>query len=206
LTIDIDIMKAEKELMVSLAYKMYVKADDGTEELWEEATEKRPLLYCHGTGMMLPSFEAHIEGKEPDEEFDFVLSKDEAYGDYDPAGQMTFAKEMFYTADGVFDDERVIEGNIIQMLTEDRQRVNAQVMEVNEDNVVLDLNHPLAGEDLHFVGKVVRVRYPSMKELNAARRRETGCCGGCGGGGCDNGGCEGGGCEGGCGGCGEDEE
>ena len=202
-------MKAEKELMVSLAYKMYVKADDGTEELWEEATEKRPLVYCHGTGMMLPSFEAQIEGKEQDEEFDFVINKDEAYGDYDPAGQMTFAKEMFYTADGVFDEDRVIEGNIIQMLTEDRQRVNAQVIEVNDDNVVLDLNHPLAGEDLHFVGKVVRVRYPSMKELNTARKREAGCCGGCGGGGCDNGGCGGGGCEGGCGGCGdsgEDEE
>ena len=199
-------MKAEKEMMVSLAYKMYVKADDGTEELWEEATEKRPLVYCHGTGMMLPSFEAQIEGKEQDEEFDFVINKDEAYGDYDPAGQMTFAKEMFYTADGVFDEDRVIEGNIIQMLTEDRQRVNAQVIEVNDDNVVLDLNHPLAGEDLHFVGKVVRVRYPSMKELNTARKREAGCCGGCGGGDCDNGGCEGGGCESGCGDSGEDEE
>ena len=195
--------------MVSLAYKMYVKAQDGTEDLWEEATEKRPLTYCHGTGLMLPSFEAHIEGLEQDEEFDFWLTKDEAYGEYDPEGQVAFEKEMFYTADGVFDEDRVIEGNIIQMVTEDKEKVNAQVIEVDDDKVVLDFNHPLAGEDLHFVGKVVRVRYPSMKEINAARRREAGgCCGGCGS--CGDESCESGcveGCDSGCGGdCGGEEE
>ena len=189
-------MKIAKELMVSVAYKMYITADDGTEELWEEATEKRPLIYCHGVGTMLPKFEEALEGKEHDEEFDFRIAKEDAYGEYDPAGQMTFDKKMFYNGDDEFDEDRVIEGNIIQMLTEDGQRINAQVIEVNDDTVVIDLNHPLAGEDLHFVGKVMRVRYPSIKEQNKIRRLQCGeGCGGCDEHCCGDGGC----CAGGCG-------
>ena len=165
--------------MVSLAYKMYVSTADNGEELWEETPEKHPLIYCHGTGMMLPKFEEELAGKEPGDEFDFRLAKEDAYGEYDPAGQLTLDKTMFYNGDNEFDEDRVIEGNIIPMTTTDGQIVNAQVIEVNENTVVIDLNHPLAGEDLHFTGIITHVRKPTEREMNAIRKRQCGgCCGG----------------------------
>lgn len=71
-------------------------------------------------------------------------------------------------------------------------------MELKPDAVVLDLNHPLAKDRVHFVGEVTEVRMPTPEELQPAHG-----CGGCGGGCCSDGSCSDGGCgEGGCcGGC-----
>ena len=65
------------------------------------------------------------------------------------------------------------------MNTMDGQIINAQIVEITADNVTIDLNHPLAGENLHFVGKVLNIREVTEGELKALHHR--GCGGGCGG-------------------------
>ena len=176
---DVKDMKIGNETIVSLDYKMYVASEDGTEELWEETPERHPLVYCHGMGMMLPHFEAALEGKKEGDGFDFVISKENAYGEYDLQGVRTLDKKLFYNGDGEFDDERVFEGNVIPMQTEDKQIVNAQVVEVTDNSVTIDLNHPLAGEDLHFIGTVLSVRQATERELNDIRNPKHCCGGGC---------------------------
>lgn len=191
----------ENQKVVTATYDLYIAGEtEGQEELYEQATEKRPLIYCHGEGMMLPAFEAAMAGKEPGDAFDFTIACEDAYGEYDERGLKQLPREMFYNGDGEFDDERVYEGNVIPMHTAEGQIVHAYVVEVADKTVTIDLNHPLAGEYLHFVGRVLEVRDATAEELDQIRHPKHGC-GKC----CskkkkkaDD--CN---CEGGCGGCGE---
>lgn len=162
-------MKIENEKVVTLTYEMYVNGENGAEELLEKMTAEHPLTYCHGEKMMLPKFEAALEGLEVGSEFDFRIDHTDAYGEYDEEGLMELDKQLFFNGDGEFDSERVYVGNIIPMNTVDGQIVNAQVVEISADKVTIDLNHPLAGEDLHFTGKILDIRAASEKELDAIR-------------------------------------
>ena len=107
-------------------------------------------------------------------------------------------KTMFFNGDGEFDEERVYVGAIVPMNTVDGQIVKAQVCEITDDKVTIDLNHPYAGEDLHFKGEILEIRDVTEGELKAIRNPKHGC-GGCGGGHCGDGGCES--CDKGCGNC-----
>lgn len=193
----------QKHKVVKVQYDLYVEGEEaGKEELMERATAEMPLVYCQGIGMMLPKFEEALEGKDTGDEFDFVIPEADAYGEYDEAGVLELDKQIF-CIDGEFDNERVQVGAIIPMNTADGQIIKAQVVEITKDKVTIDLNHPLAGENLHFIGKILEVRDVTEAELKALTQPHG--CGGCGGncgGNCSDGNC-GGGCEGGCeGGCG----
>jgi len=183
----------EDNKVVTLQYDLYVDGENGQEEAVESATIERPLIYCHGQGMMLPEFERNMAGLNAGDSFDFRIACQDAYGEYDDEGVLTLDKKLFYNGDGEFDSERVYEGNIVPMNTVDGQIVNAQIAEVNKDTVVIDLNHPLAGENLHFVGKVIDIRDVTEGELKAIHHH-GGCCGGGCKSNCDD-------CSGGCGGC-----
>ena len=170
-------MKIENQKVATLVYEMFLVDESGKEEVAERATLEQPLVYCRGEGMMLPAFEQAMAGKDVDEAFDFVITPDQAYGDYDEEGVRELDKKLFYNGDEEFDSERVYEGAIVPMTTTDGQIINAQVVEITDDKVTIDLNHPLAGETLHFVGKVVDVRDVTPGELKALHQR--GHCGRC---------------------------
>ena len=193
-------MKVEVRKVVTLQYDLYVDGENGQEELMEKATAEAPLVYCHGEGMMLPAFEQHMAGLAEGEAFDFRIPCQEAYGEYDDEGVLTLDKKMFFNGDGEFDEERVFVGNIIPMNTTDGQVIKAQVVEITDETVSIDLNHPYAGMDLHFVGKIIDIRDVTEGELQAIRHRGCGghCKGNCGGN-CGEGNCGEGGCENGCG-------
>ena len=191
-------MKVENQKVVTLEYDLYVDGENGQEEVMEKATADAPLVYCHGEGMMLPAFERAMEGLAEGEAFDFRIPCEEAYGEYDTDGVLQLDKKMFYNGDGEFDSERVYVGAIVPMNTADGQIINAQIAEITKEHVTIDLNHPLAGENLHFVGKVLNIRQVTEGELKALHHRGCGGCGGhCGGGDC-GGDCGEGGCGGNC--------
>lgn len=75
------------------------------------------------------------------------------------------------------------------MINSDGDRFNGSVLEVRENTVIMDFNHPLAGEELHFVGEVLLVRDATEEELNP--KHSCGCCSGCHGGDCGDGDCSG---------------
>lgn len=197
-------MVVENQKVVSATYELYINGENG-EELVEKMTEETPLVWCQGEGMMLPAFEAAMAGKEPGDSFDFLLRPSEAYGEYDEEGVMELPRRMFFNGDGEFDEERVYAGAVVPMNTVDGHVVRALVCEVTDEKVTIDLNHPYAGEELHFKGTIIAIRNVTEEELNAIRHPHK-CCGGkgkCGqkkhkcendcGNGCENGGC--GGCE-----------
>ena len=172
-------MVVENLKVVSATYELYINGENGAEELMEKATEEAPLVWCQGEGMMLPAFEAAMAGKETGDHFDFVLPAADAYGEYIEEGLMELPKNMFFNGDGEFDDERVYVGAVVPMNTVDGQIVKAQVCEITDDKVTIDLNHPYAGEDLHFKGVILDIRDVTEGELKAIRNPRHGC-GGCG--------------------------
>ena len=174
-------MKIENLKVVKATYELYINGEGGKEELMEKAGEETPLVWCQGEGMMLPAFEAAMAGKTDGEEFDFVLKAADAYGEYFEEGVQELPKKMFFNGDGEFDEERVYVGAIVPMNTTDGQVVKAQVCEITDETVTIDLNHPYAGEDLHFKGKILEIRDVTEGELKAIRSPRHGC-GGCGGG------------------------
>jgi len=181
-------MKISDEKMVSLTYDLTVINEEGEKELMERATKSQPLTFLFGMGMMLEAFEKNIEGLNVGDKFSFVLNPEEAYGDYIEAHVVNLPKKLF-EVDGKFDSERVSEGQTLPMMDAQGNRMVGSVLEVQQDIVVMDFNHPLAGETLHFDGEVIDVHEPTEEEMNAFSQEDE--CGGCGG-------SEGGGCGGCC--------
>ncbi|MBR5234743.1 MAG: peptidylprolyl isomerase, partial [Bacteroidaceae bacterium] len=99
-----------------------------------------------------------------------------------------------FCVNGKFDDKQIYAGNVIPLVNAEGQRMNGLVVEVMEEAATIDLNHPYAGMNLVFEGKVLSMHDATKEEIQALINIITGqggcCCG------CDS--CEGG-CEGGCG-------
>ena len=71
-------MTVEKNKVVAVSYELEVEG-----QIADKASAEKPLEYIHGTGMLLPKFEEALQGKEPGDTFEFTLSPDEGYGQYD---------------------------------------------------------------------------------------------------------------------------
>ena len=187
-------MKITANKSVSAEYELYVDGEtEGELELMERATAEQPLSFIYGVGMMLPKFEENIFGLATGDKFDFTIENEDAYGPYEDENVLDLDRSIF-EIDGKLDEEVVFEGNVVPLMDNEGHRINAQVVEVTDTHVKVDLNHPLAGENLHFKGSILEVREASEKEL-AALQGGGGC--GCGSGGCGDEGC---GCDGGEGG------
>ena len=124
-------MNIEKNKVVEVSYELTV---DG--QIIDVASKEQPLDYIHGMKMLIPRFEAEIEGKEPGDAFAFEVSPAEGYGEYDPARVIKLSRSAFE-----------IDGK------------------VREDGVMRDFNHDLAGKTLYFKGEILSVRDATEKEL-----------------------------------------
>ncbi len=177
---------------ISLTYSLYANVD-GENELLEVASEKEPFRFVSGMGFALPLFEESVSHLAQGEEFDFVIGKDDAYGDYVDERVVDLEKGIFMR-DGKLDEKVIHVDAIIPLVNEDGNRFNGRILEIGKESVKVDLNHPYAGLDLHFVGKILESRDATPQEMEQIMKMMSGeGCGGCGGGDC-------GGC-GGCGGC-----
>lgn len=184
-------MKITANKSVSAEYELFVDGEkEGELELMEKATVQEPLSFIFGLGMMLPKFEENLFGMQVGDKFDFVIKTEDAYGLYDDESVLDLERAIF-EIDGKLDEEMIFEGNVVPLMDNDGNRVNAQVVTITDTHVTVDLNHPLAGENLHFKGSVLEVRDATEKEIAAL---SGGCGCGCGDG-CGEGGC---GSEGGC--------
>lgn len=85
--------------------------------------------------------------------------------------------KQIFEVDGKFDNERIVAGNVVPLMTSEGQRINGTVQEIKADVVVMDMNHPLAGCDLNFVGEVIESRPATNEELAEIARMMSG--GGC---------------------------
>ncbi len=137
-----------------LSYQLTL-AENG--EQIEKVDEQKPATFKFGINQLIPGFENKLLDKTSGEEFDFILPATDAYGPVDPYAIFDIPKDTF-EVDGKTDDKMLQVGNVIPMTDDKGNKHLGKVTKVLDDAVTLDFNHPLAGKDLHFVGKVIEVK------------------------------------------------
>ncbi len=190
-------MKINRNMHVSLSYTLRSESHEGA--VVEATQEGAPLEFIYGMGLMLPKFEEALLGLEKGADFKIEIPHMEGYGPSFDDRIVDLPKTIFQK-DGEFDAEMVAEGNILPMMDSNGNRMDGKVLEVGEDTVKMDFNHPMAGQDLFFSGAVLDVREATDEELAQLAQQQSGGCSTCGDGGCDSGSC-GDGCDDGSCGC-----
>lgn len=151
-------MKIAPNHVVSLTYDLY-SPKDGTEALVESATQEQPLTFLFGVGQMLPKFEENLSTLSTGDNYDFTISAVDGYGEHDENAVANLPKDMFNGAD-------LPEiGSILPLQDNNGNRFQGQVVSIAEDAVIVDLNHPMAGQSLHFKGEILNVRPATPEEL-----------------------------------------
>jgi FKBP-type peptidyl-prolyl cis-trans isomerase SlyD len=175
-------MKIENNMYASLAYTLHESGSDG--RVIETVEETSPMGFVFGAGRLLPAFEANIEGLEEGAAFDFSLLAADAYGEVREEMVISLPRSIFED-EGVLRSEICYVGNTVPMMDSQGNRMNGVVVEIGDAFVKMDFNHPLAGTDLHFTGKVVGVREATPEELMGPSSGGCSSCGskssGCGG-------------------------
>jgi FKBP-type peptidyl-prolyl cis-trans isomerase SlyD len=153
-------MKIEPQHVVSLTYDLYVDQEDGKEALTESATQEQPLTFLFGAGQMLPKLEENLSSLSTGDDYDFSISAADGYGEYDEEAVANLPIEMFNGAD------LPEVGSILPLQDNNGNHFQGQVASVAEDSIIVDLNHPMAGQKLHFKGVILNVRPATPEELS----------------------------------------
>lgn len=173
-----NIMKIGRNKFISLNYQLRIGGEEG--EMIEETTADSPLEFIFGAGRMLEMFEEKLLDMKANDSFSFHLSADEAYGQINPDAVVDLPKHIF-EVNGTIDEELLTVGNSVPMQDAHGNRMNGLILEVTDEAVKMDFNHPLAGDDLHFSGSIISVREATDEELLELAHEHDGCNpGGCG--------------------------
>ena len=147
-------MKVAKNTVVSIAYQ--VRTQDGV--LVDEAPANQPLEYLQGHNNLIIGLENALEGKEVGDKFEVRVQPEEGYGEYNENMVQRVPKDVFQGVDEVVVGMRFLADT-------DIGPVPVVITEVDGDEVVVDGNHMLAGQELHFTVEVVGTREATLEEI-----------------------------------------
>lgn len=173
-----------------IVYKLLRVNNDGSETLVHEVTADEPDCAIYGLTLgFVEALEDELADKEVGYKFDFTADPEKAFGPYSEEEIYTIPRDRM-TVDGKFDEEMFTPGAVIPLMAPGGYRIDGIVVKLTPDAVVLDLNHPLAKDKVHYIGEITAVRQPTEDELKSAQDDSCGCGGGCScGGDCEGGDC-----------------
>ena len=153
----------EDGVVVSMEYTLHV---DG--ELLDSSDGQGPLQFLAGYGNIIPGLEEEMRGMKIGDSKDVVVEPKNGYGEYDDEAFMKvprtdFPKDMPMEVD-----------TELTVRDEEGNSRYARVDSIEDDNVTLNFNHPLAGDELRFHVKVVALREPTEEELEHGHVHEEG--------------------------------
>lgn len=169
--------------IVSIEYEVSTPNEKGEKEVIDSSLGKEPLKFLLGKGQVIEGLEEVVEQMEVGDKKEIVIPPQKAYGEYHSSYLQEVPRDQFSGID-------LSVGQTLFGQGEDGQTVQVVVKDFNNENVIVDYNHPLAGKELHFVVTVLEAREPTEEDM------KVGCCGGeehhhhghqggcCGGGGC----------------------
>ena len=124
------------------------KFNDG--EVFDSSEGKDPLEFQMGSGQLIPGFEAALIGKVVGDKVTTNIEAIDAYGEV--------REDLILTIDKDKMPDTVQVGQMLEARGEDGRVNHVVVMEINDDGVVIDANHPLAGKELTFDIEVVSIQ------------------------------------------------
>jgi FKBP-type peptidyl-prolyl cis-trans isomerase SlyD len=145
--------QAGNDKVVSIHYELSSSEGQVLDKSGDE-----PLDYLHGHQNIVPGLEKQIQGKGEGDEFRAVVPPEEGYGKRDPNAQKSLPRSAFP------EDTEVQPGMQFAAQGPDGNVIPLWVLEVKDDEVLVDLNHPLAGQTLTFDIKVAGVRDATSEE------------------------------------------
>lgn len=174
---------------IELAYDVY-EVEKSENALMMKFTEEHPDKLIYGVEKdLLPGFEKGLQGLKVGDTFDMTFAPEEAFGPHSAEYVIELNKKLFCNEEGEFDSKMVYVGNVLPMMTEDGYHVHGIVVSVDENNVTMDFNHPLAGKTVRYTGKVTLVRDATAEDMQPKHSCGGGCscnhdscsdgCGGC---------------------------
>lgn len=153
-------MTIDNNYVVALHYTLNAVEADGTQTFIEKTETENPFVFLYGVGMMLPKFEAELSGLSAGDKRSFTIIPEEGYGERQEGATTQLPVEMFEQSG------MPPVGAMLPLQDADGNRVNAVVLEVTPEAVVVDLNHPMAGKTLTFDVEIVATRPATEEELN----------------------------------------
>ncbi len=154
-------MKATRDTVVKITYELRTEPEG---EIMDFADSDSPLTFLFGHKQLLDKFESHLEGMTAGNSFSFEISPVEGYGEYDKEAIVPLDKNAFVVG-GKLQEELLFVGNYIPLQDQNGNRFEGKVAEVNSTQVLIDMNHPMAGKTLYFNGQVVEVRQAEPVEI-----------------------------------------
>ncbi len=151
--------------VVTVTYSLHAGKVGEKKTHIETAEKTNPLLWLFGVGSMIPGFEAELANKKVGDTFDFELNPNDAYGELDAESIVMLPLDVFKDEQGNIDKEMLTLDNVLPMRDNDGNNLQGKVMEVTEEFVRMDFNHPLAGNQLQFKGEILEVREATADEL-----------------------------------------
>lgn len=133
-------------MQVSLEYTLRVDGD-----VFDSNVGGTPLVFVQGTGQIIPGLEKELVGMTAGESKHVTVSPEEGYGPLNPNAFVKITREQLPQ-----DGEPEV-GQLLQGTDPQGQPFQAKIHEISDEDVMLDLNHPLAGKTLNFEVKVISV-------------------------------------------------
>jgi peptidylprolyl isomerase len=127
-------------------------------EIFDSNVGQEALEFLVGSGSVINGLDQGVVGMKIEDEKDITVKPEEGYGDYNDAFILTLPLAEMKTN---FNPEP---GMIISIQMENGGLIPARITEVNDADVILDLNHPLAGKTLHFKVKIVAINDAAQME------------------------------------------
>ncbi len=124
-----------------------------------DSSEGNPFEYIQGHQNIIPGLEKALAGLQSGDKKLVEIPPEEGYGDYNPELKFSMPVEQF-------GGQKPEAGMMVQLNTTQGESFMARVLEVQDGNIILDANHPLAGETLVFDVEITNVRQPSQEELS----------------------------------------
>lgn len=156
-------MTIEANKVVTLSYKL---SDNKTGDKIEETSDDNPMVFLFGAGSVIPDFEINLHGKNVGDTFEFSIEAENAYGNHQPQEVGKIPIESFHNEDGKLEEEYVFVGATVPMTDQDGNQLQGTILDITDEYVEMDFNHPLAGVDLKFEGKILNVRPATADELS----------------------------------------
>jgi len=146
-----------ESLVVSLDYELKLDND----QIIDYSEENEPLEYLHGYKNIIPGLENELTGMAVGDEKKVTVTPEKGYGLRDPESVAEYPRESFPESLNLEVGEPIAMRD-----SESGESFQAYITEINPERVMLDFNHPLAGETLHFKVKIAGLREPTSEELS----------------------------------------